>query len=73
MFYDGNSSKRYRNILKHELELKWIELLKAPHSFGFNDTIYHEGNISRLSDFDAFLFQIHVSVIAICDHMVEAK
>ena len=29
--YDDNSSKRYRNILRHYLELKWITLLQTPH------------------------------------------
>ena len=35
--YDDNSIKRYRNILRHELELKLIKLLQAPHTLGFND------------------------------------
>ena len=52
--YGHNSTKRYRNILRHELELKWIKLLQTPHPLGFNDNIYHEGNISRLPDFDVF-------------------
>ena len=56
IFYDDYSTKRYRNILRHELELelKWIKLLQTPHPLGFNDNIYHEGNISRLPDFDVF-------------------
>ena len=45
--YGDNSNKRYRNILRHELELKWIKLLQTPYLLGFNDNIYHEGNISR--------------------------
>ena len=52
--YGDNSTKRYRNVLRHELELKWIKLLQTPHPLGFNDNIYHEGNISRLPDFDVF-------------------
>ena len=52
--YGDNSTKRYRNILRHELELKWIKLLQTPHPLGSNDNIYHEGNISRLPDFDVF-------------------
>ena len=52
--YGDNSTKRYRNILRHELELKWIKLLQTPHPIGFNDNIDHEGNISRLPDFDVF-------------------
>ena len=39
--YGDNSTKRYRNILRHELELKWIKLLQTPHPLGFNDNIYH--------------------------------
>ena len=54
--YGDNSTKRYRNILRHELELKWIKLLQTPHPLGFNDTIYHESNISRLPDFDGLFF-----------------
>ena len=50
--YGENSTKRYRNILRYELELKLIKLLLTPHPLGFNDNIYHEGNISRLPDFD---------------------
>ena len=57
--YGDNFTKRYRNILRHELELKLIKLLQTPHPLGFNDNVYHEGNISRLPDFDAFsLFDI---------------
>ena len=52
--YGDNSTKRYRNILRHELELKWIKLLQKSHPLGFNDNIYNEGNISRLPDFDVF-------------------
>ena len=32
----------------------WIKLKQTPHPLGFNDNIYHEGNISRLPDFDVF-------------------
>ena len=52
--YGDNSTKKYRNILRHELELNRIKLLQTPHPLGFNDNIYHEGNISRLPDFDVF-------------------
>ena len=37
IIYGDNSTKRYRNILRHELELKWIKLLQTP--LGFNDNI----------------------------------
>ena len=52
--YDDNSSKRYRNILRNKIELKWIKLLQTPHPLGFNDNIYHEGNIFRFPDIDVF-------------------
>ena len=59
---DDNATKNYRNILRHELKLKWIKLLQTPHLLGFNDKIYHEGNISRLPEFDVFsLLDIHKS------------
>ena len=29
-------------------------MLQTPHPLGFNDNIYHEGNISRLPEFDVF-------------------
>ena len=29
-----------------------IKLLQTPHPLGLNDNIYHEGNFSRLPDFD---------------------
>ena len=42
------------------------------HPLGFNDNIYHEGNISRLPDFDVFsLFLISVNEIS--NLMVNAK
>ena len=44
--YGENSTKRYRTILRHELELKWIKLLQAQHPLGFNDNIFHDSNIS---------------------------
>ena len=41
-------------IKRHETELKWIKLLQTPFPLGFNDNIYHEGNISKMPDFDVF-------------------
>ena len=49
--YDKNSSSRFK---RHEPELKWIKLLQTPFPLGFNDNIYHEGNISKMPDFDVF-------------------
>ena len=46
--------KDIKNILRLELELKWLKLLQTPNPLGFNDNIYHEGNISRLPDFYSF-------------------
>ena len=56
IIYGDNSTKRYRNILRHELELKWIKLLQTPHPLGFNDNIYHESNISRFLDYLILMF-----------------
>ena len=50
--YDENSSVRFKNIKRFETELKWIKLLQTPFPLGFNDNIYHEGNISKMPDFD---------------------
>ena len=52
--YKANSTERFQNILRHEIELKWIKLLQTPFPLGFNDTIYLEGNISKMPDFDVF-------------------
>ena len=54
IIYDPNSSTRLKNIKRHETELKWIKFLESPFPLGFNDNIYHEGNISIMSDFDVF-------------------
>ena len=73
IFYDDNSSKRYRNIPMHELEENgYTYVLQTPHTFGFNDNIYHQGNFSRLPDFDVFfLFKIFVNVTN--GHIVDIK
>ena len=52
--YDKNSSSRFKIIKRHETELKWIKLLQTPFPLGFNDNIYHEGNMSKMLDFDVF-------------------
>ena len=54
--YDKNSSSRFKIIKIHETELKWIKSLQTPFPLGFNDNIYHEGNISKMPDFDVFSF-----------------
>ena len=41
-----------KNIKRHETELKWIKFLQSHFPLGFNDNIYHEGNISKMPDFD---------------------
>ena len=52
--YDKNSSSRFKIIKRLETELKCIKLLQTPFPLGFNDNIYHEGNISKMPDFDMF-------------------
>ena len=47
-------STRLKNIKRHETELKWIKFLQSPFPLGFNDNLYHEGNISKMPDFDVF-------------------
>ena len=52
--YDKNSSSRFKIIKRHKTELKWIKLLQTPFPLGFYDNVYHEGNISKMPDFDVF-------------------
>ena len=52
--YDANSTGRFKIIKGHETDLKWIKLLQTPYPLGFNDNIYHEGNFSKMPDFDVF-------------------
>ena len=60
MIFNSNSTERYKNIFRHETELKWIKLLQTPFPLGINDNIYHQGNISKMPDFDVFsLMDIH--------------
>ena len=51
---NSNSTESYKNIFRHDTELKWIQSLQTPFTLGFNDRIYHEGNISKMADFDEF-------------------
>ena len=60
--YDENSSVRFKNIKRFETELKWIKLLQTPFPLGFNDNIYHEGNISKMPDLMYLHFQSLVNV-----------
>ena len=55
--YQENSSTRFKIMKGHETELKWIEIKKKkkkPFPLEFNDNIYHEGNISKMADFNVF-------------------
>ena len=54
MIFNSYSTERYKNICRHETELKWINSFQTPLPLGFNDNIYHEGNISKMPDFDGF-------------------
>ena len=54
IIYKPDSSEIFKNILRHEIELNWTNLLQTPFLLGFNDNIYHEGNISKMPDFDVF-------------------
>ena len=54
IYYDVNSTARFKIIKRHKTELKWIKSLQTPFPLGFNDNIYHEGNISKMPEFDIF-------------------
>ena len=57
--YDKNSSVNFNNIKRFETELKWIKLLQIASPLGLDDSIYHEGNISKMPDLDVVsLFEI---------------
>ena len=72
IIYDPNSSTRLKNIKRHETELKWIKLLQSPFPLGFNDNLYHEGNISKMPDFDGFFLFWNVKNVKV-DLMVNVK
>ena len=52
--HDANSTSRVKIIKRHETELKWIKLLQTPYPLGFCDNIYHNGNHSKMPNFDVF-------------------
>ena len=52
--YDANSTGRFKIIKRIETDLKLSKLLQIPYPLGFNVIIYHEGNISKMPDFDVF-------------------
>ena len=59
IFYDVRSFPisivpSFLPIKRHETELKWIKFLQSPFALSVNDNIYHEGNISKMPDFDFF-------------------
>ena len=54
MIFNSNSTERYKNIFRHETELKWIQLLQTAFPLGLNDNMYHQGNLSKMPDFDVF-------------------
>ena len=54
MIFDFNSTERYKNIFRHETELRWIKLLQTPFLLGFNYNIYHHGSICKMPNSDVF-------------------
>ena len=44
----------FKFINRHETDIKGIKRLQTPYPLGFNDNIYHEGNLSNMPDFDVF-------------------
>ena len=60
IIYDPNSSTKLKNIKRYETGLKWINFLQSPFPLGFNDNMYHEGNISKMPDFDVFCLFWHL-------------
>ena len=54
MIFNSNSTERYKNIFRSETKLKWLKSLQTAFPLGFNDNIYHEGNSSKMPDFNVF-------------------
>ena len=52
--YDANLISRFKIIKRCKTKPKWIKLLETPYPQGFNDNIYHIGNLSKIPDFDVF-------------------
>lgn len=50
-------------LLDAKVLVKWIKYqLQTPFPLGFSDNVYHEGNISKIADFDVFsLFGISLT------------
>ena len=72
IIYHLNSSTRLKNIKRHETELKWVKFLQPHFPLGFNDNIYHEGNISKMPDFDVFFSVLECKNVKV-DFMVNVK
>ena len=47
----GSKPKTFSDMKRN---LKCIKSLQTPFHLCFNDNIYHEGNISKMPDFDVF-------------------
>ena len=54
IIYDENSTSKFNIFEKHETKLKWVKLLQTLFLLGLNDNMYHEGNITKMPDFDVF-------------------
>ena len=58
IIHKSNSTERFKNILRHKHELKWIKL-QTSFPLGFNNNFYYEENISKMPDFEVcFLLDI---------------
>ena len=68
--YDDNSTERYRNILRHELELKWTNYYK--HHIHLVSMIIFTTKVTFL-DYLILMFCLFCFVNAIRDLMVNAK
>ena len=55
-----------------KLNLNELNFLQSHFPLGFNDNIYHEGNISKMPDFDVFFLSWNVKIVKV-DLMVNVK
>ena len=69
--YGDNSTKRYRNIFRHELELKWINYYK--HHIHLVLMIIFTMSVTFPDNLILMFYLFKISVNAITDLMVNTK
>ena len=71
MIFNSNSTERYKNILRHETELKWIKSLQTPFPLGLTIIYITKETFLKCLILMYFLFWIFVGVMG--DPVVNVK